>query len=115
MHPYKLDLGGAKLLLQAGPYLGLGIGGKAKLEETYGVETKKNDYKIKFGNGTPDEDTTYVDNAFDFGLGIGAGLQFSNIQVGVGYNLGLANMTDEDKVSAKNKGFALTVSYLFGK
>ena len=112
---YKLDLGGAKLLLQAGPYLGLGIGGKAKIEETYGGETKKDDYKIKFGSGTPDEDTTYVDNAFDFGLGIGAGLQFSNIQVGLGYNLGLANMTDEDKSSSKNNGFALTVTYLFGK
>jgi hypothetical protein len=30
----------------------------------------------------------------DFGLGLGAGLQFGKAQVGIGYNFGLASITE---------------------
>ena len=113
---YKMDLGGMKLLLQAGPYLGYGIGGKYKSEYTEDGETEKGDGKIKFGKrdeNSEDYETAYIPNAFDFGIGLGAGLQFDNIQVVVGYNIGLANMTDVDKASMKNNGLAFTVAYLF--
>ena len=111
---YKLDLSGMTLLLQAGPYFGFGIGGKYKWDDIDDGEKDKGDAKIKFGDGD-DYDVYYVDNALDFGLGLGAGLQFDNIQVGVGYNIGLANMSDANKTSMKNHGLAITVTYLFGK
>jgi hypothetical protein len=103
---YKLDLGGMKLLLQAGPYLGIALSGKTKSK--YDGESESE--SIKFGSG--DEDQM---KRGDFGLGFGAGLQFGNIQAGLGYNIGLANIADSDDVKVKNNGLAITVTYLFGK
>ena len=108
---YKLDLGNMKLLLQAGPYLGVGVNGKLKAK----VDGKKESEKIEFGKDGL--------KRFDFGLGIGAGLQFGNIQAGLGYNLGLANIADSDddiefssgKTKTINNGIVLTVTYFFGK
>ena len=111
---YKVDLSGMKLLLQAGPYLGYAVNGKVKAK----VDGKKESEKIEFGDGGM--------KRFDFGLGIGAGLQFGNIQAGVGYNIGLANIASTDefyddddfysvKTKTHNNGIVLTVTYFFGK
>ena len=106
---YKVDLGGMKLLLQAGPYLGFAISGKMKGEETFEGRKEKYDQKLEFGS-----DNGYY-KRFDFGLGIGAGLEFGNIQVGLGYNLGLANIRSSEDNKVKNSGLALTGTYFFGK
>ena len=107
---YKLDLGGANLLLQAGPYLGYAISGKIKWKSTFDGQTEEDDEKIEFGSSEDDDA-----KPLDFGIGLGAGLQFSNIQVGLGYNLGLMNLSNEPKGVMKNNGLALTLTYLFGK
>ena len=115
---YKLDLGGMNLILQAGPYIGFGLGGKEKVtvdgkkvsDKEYEEETgRKPD--ISFGSGKDDHLS-----AFDFGIGLGAGLQFGAIQAGVGYNLGLANIAhkDAEKTTIKNSGIAITLTYVFG-
>jgi len=56
---------------------------------------------------------------FDFGVGMGANVQFWNFQVGIEYELGLANSSTQPKTwgkhSLKNDGFAITLTYLFGK
>ena len=106
---YKLDLGGMKLLLQAGPYFGFAVSGKNKNKFTFDGETENEDYKIDFGTG-PEEM-----NPLDFGLGLGAGMQFGNIQAGLGFNFGLANLNNVDKYTVRNYGLAFTVTYLFGK
>jgi hypothetical protein len=106
---YKLDLSGMKLLLQAGPYLGIAVNGKFKMKA--GSQEDSMDIRFKSSNGGGDY------KRGDFGLGVGAGLQFGNIQAAVGYNIGLANVDahyDGDH-TAKNNGLALTVTYLFGK
>jgi len=110
---YKLDLGGMNLLLQAGPYFGYGLGGKMKWEFTEDGVTEKDDEKVEFGN----DPEIHFCKALDFGLGVGAGLQFNNLQIGLGYNFGLANLSnyDDDKFKIKNNGLALTVTFLFGK
>ena len=108
---YKLDLGDMKLLLQAGPYFGYGISGKYKWEESWNGNKESGDDKIEFGS---DEEKHHF-KALDLGLGFGAGLQFGNIQAGVGYNLGLANLAHSDNYKIKNNGLAITVTYLFGK
>ena len=69
----------------------------------------KNDEKIEFGSDEEDM------NRFDFGLGFGAGVQFEDIQVGLGYNLGLANLSNADKITTRNNGLTFTLTYLFGR
>jgi len=123
---YKFDFGNINLLLHAGPYLGYGISGKIKIWDKYGkrlskgeiesIEFNPGDYsKIKFGN---DKEKHHL-KALDFGIGLGAGLKFNNIQFGLGYIRGLTNIliglnSADDKRSSKNKGFSITVSYFFG-
>ncbi|MDR1864638.1 MAG: PorT family protein [Bacteroidales bacterium] len=115
---YKLDLGGAKLLLQAGPYLGFALSGKYKNWDDEGKKVEPEDdelAKIKIGSNKDEDDM----KAFDFGLGLGAGVQFGNIQAGVGYNLGLVNTAfreeGDTKSFSKNNGLAITLTYLFGE
>jgi len=121
---YKLDLGEINLLLQAGPYLGYGISGKFKIWDETGKRISDNDlkdwmddedwFKIKFGS---DKDKHNA-KALDFGIGLGVGLQFNNLQAGLGYNLGLMNISHQldsnDKSSLKNNGLVVTLTYLFG-
>jgi len=107
---YKLDLSSVKLLFQAGPYVGYAISGKEKWSmEGNGIDESGDD-KIEFGS---DNDKT---KALDFGIGLGVGLQFAgNFQAGVGYNLGLMNLSNVDKYTSKNSGIAVTLTYMFGK
>lgn len=98
---YKLDLGKTKLLLQAGPYLGFVAFGQYKFQYDYGnyyTNVSESDWDLK---------------RFDFGIGLGAGLQFGKIQAGLGYNIGLANISKDD--SMKNNGWVFTLTYMFGK
>jgi len=106
----RLNLGKAQLMLQVGTYLGYAISGTIKLEQIrHGGELEKGKGKIPFGWWQK----PYYRNVFDFGLGSGIGVQFYNFQIGVGYNLGLANLYGFDKRTEKNMGFALTATYLF--
>ena len=91
-------------MLQAGPYVGIALSGNTKAK----ADGKKATEKIEFGSGSGEM------SRLDFGLGFGAGLQFGNFQVGVGYNLGLANLSNENKITTRNNGLALTVTYLLG-
>ena len=97
---FKTDVGGALLLLQAGPYGGIGVSGKYKYD--------KESEDVEFGDSGDFK-------TFDLGLGIGAGLQFDNIQVGIGYNIGLADISTESGLTNKNSGLTFTLTYFFGK
>ena len=87
---YKFYLGKLKLLLQAVPYLGYGLGGKRKLDNTLNGVLTSTDEKIKMGSDKFELGMNL--KSFDFGLGGGIGLKFSNIQIGLKYNLGLMNL-----------------------
>ena len=128
---YKLDLGGMELLLQAGPYFGYGLRARFKGESTFnGVKLPSFDEKIKMGS---DELEAVNFKAFDFGLGLGVGVQFRKLQIVLGYNQGFLNLNNitEEKIkdlipymlpgqkeqilnqNIKNKGFAVTLSCPF--
>lgn len=93
------------------PYVGFAIGGKVKHRGTIGEDLIELDEKIVFGNGEEAE----MERS-DFGLGVGVGLQFDNIQAWQGCNLGLVNIIPENGFyKTKNNGLTLTVTYLFGK
>ena len=133
---YKLDLGRTKLLLQAGPYIGYAISGKFKWEETgvhvlvfseyivNGMEPDmdywKSIYNLPDMENKGEGETKFGSeegnmNPFDYGIGLGVGLEFGAMQVGIGYNLGLADHNNSGEMINKHRGFSLTVIYLFGK
>ena len=112
---YRHELnGGNILMLQAGPYLGYGIGGKLKQTETKTgageKESESTTETIKFGG----DKNKHIFKAFDLGVGIGVGMLFKEtFHVSLGYNLGLVNIGHD--YSAKNTGFALTLTYMLGQ
>ena len=108
---YTHDLGNdIKLLLQGGLYLGYALSGKLKVEvggaSGSASATEKQEEKLEIGI---DEDKNHI-RFLDLGLGVGAGLLLmDNIQVNLGYNLGVTNVSFGDKL--RNRGLAFTVTY----
>jgi hypothetical protein len=102
---WKPDLGSAKFMLQAGPYFGFALGGditgEYKLTRKYTT--------TKFGMTGDDNRSGNFNNeynAFEFGLGLGAGFQFGKFQIGLGYNIGLNKVNNNHIPSIdKNEGF----------
>lgn len=92
-----------KLHINAGPYIGYGIGGKIKYA---GVKIDA------FGDG---EDEGGL-KRFDAGLSFGAGISVKQIYFGLNYDLGLANIVDKDVsegVKSRLRNFGITVGYNF--
>jgi len=110
---YKIDLGSAKILINAGPYLGYAISGKAKADKAVlGDNGDSKEQKIEIGNDKEKSDI----KPLDFGLNIGAGVEIKGITIGLQYGLGLANLspyTDND-AKMNNKVIGISVGYKFG-
>lgn len=94
------DIGEVKLFALAGPYIGIGVTGTSKV----GDESED----IEWG--------TEVDeaNRIDYGLNIGAGVQIGAIEAGIGYGLGLGNMSNADDHSYKHRVLGISVAYKLG-
>lgn len=52
---------------------------------------------------------------YDFGLNLGSGIEFGNINIGVNYNQGLKNISYNSVVKNKNRVFQISFVYMFGK
>lgn len=104
---YKPVLGTGNLIVNFGPYLGYGIGGKVKAE--FGDEDFEED--INFGSGEDDDL-----KPFDMGANIGFGYQLGmGLSFKLNAQLGLINILpegDSDNL-IKNNGFAFSVGYRF--
>jgi len=100
----KIDLGAAKLLIFAGPYVGIGVGGKIKAEE--GSQSASQD--ITYGS-----DDASMLKRIDVGLNFGAGIEISKIQIRAQYGLGLTNIAS-DGSDVKNAVIGISVGYMFG-
>ncbi|MDR2954226.1 MAG: PorT family protein [Prevotella sp.] len=104
---YKLDIiSGAKIVFHAGPYVGYAVDGKWK---SGGVSVDAfGDEIAQVAGGIAKL------KRFDFGVGLGAGVEFGKIGVGLGYDFGLADIYDGNlDGSIKNKNAYLTVGYKF--
>jgi hypothetical protein len=88
----------SNFLIQAGPYLGYALSGK---DETDGETTD-----VEFGDGGM--------KRFDFGLGIGLGLEFGPLVPTASYQFGLANLSGISDLTVKNNAFMISVAYMFG-
>ena len=104
-----LTEGPTQIFVNAGPSIGLGLGGTIK-SEAGGVEEEE-DFDF-------DENDT---NSFDLGLAVGAGVQFEvgpgNLFIDVRYLLGLSGLDDseneEEQIDAFNRGIGASVGFLF--
>ena len=87
---YKIDLrSGTRFVLHAGPYAAFGFGSN------------------RFGN----EDSQF--QPFDFGVGLGAGFEFGRILTGIGWDMGLIDISHSENRNVKNRNAFLTVGYRF--
>ncbi len=94
---YKFDLGSdIRLVVNAGPYLSYGIGGKAKSD---GESLK-----------------LFGDNIFkrlDYGVIGSGGVEFGRFSVSGGYDLGLRNISHAKGAKTRNRNAYLTVGVKF--
>lgn len=109
---YKINLGGVKIFMNAGPYLAYAISGKLKANKIwFGVNEDQTERKLKIGNQATDDF-----KALDYGLNAGAGVEIKKITVGLQYSLGLANIAPSNDISytLNNKVISFSLSYKFG-
>ena len=115
---YKPMLGKGHLLLGFGPYVALGIGGKATYKG--GSSSYESDIKFKNKVMTTDPNNVVYFRPLDAGANMLAGYEFSNkVSFQLNAQLGLVKINPEyegvsnDKTSAKNTGFGFSLAYKF--
>jgi len=106
---YNIPAGIGKLFIGGGPYVALGVSGKATLSGTLtstggGSESQN----ITFGSAPGD-----VKNP-DFGVNLLGGFRFkSGLSFSAGYGIGLANLSNESGASTKNNVLSFSIGYFF--
>jgi outer membrane protein W len=105
----RFDVGGVNIYSVFGPYVGMGLSGKYKVKEKESGVTVTYEDDIEWGS-----DGDY--KRLDFGLTLGAGVEISSIQIGLTYNLGLANISPytEGGTKVQNRVLGISVGYKFG-
>ena len=92
----------ATLFGEFGPYLGIGLFGKAKVS-SMGDSAKVDTFSDEGGA-----------KRFDFGLGFRAGIEINQkIPISVGYDLGLLNINKDEDPSLKSSNFTVAIGYKF--
>lgn len=133
---YKVSVApGTKIVFHAGPYFAYGIGGKTKFDKvtfkadgtsvSFGIEEfiqmaidegmSLEDFgDIEIGDASKKYDTFGSDGLkkFDWGIGLGAGVEIWKFTAGVGYDFGLADVGREG-VKVNNRNAYLSVGIKF--
>lgn len=95
-----------QMFATTGPYVGYGIVGRNKFSSGQVSKKSKEDW------GTDGL------KRLDYGVGIGTGVEFRSIILGINYDFGLANIGSSHVVNAetsmKNRVFSLSAGYRFG-
>ena len=97
---YKIDVTqDARIVLHGGPYMAYGIQGR----------------EVRNGHPLPDNLIGQGGrfNPFDFGLGIGVGLVYGHFITGIGWDMGLQNISRRSGITARTQNTFLTVGFLF--
>ena len=102
-----------------GPVISYGLGGKEDITYTTRIGTDTNSesesFNVKFDGkkDATDNDSHY--KALEMGAGVIAGYRLSNgLFINAHYNLGLSNVSPEDKSKLKNKYLGFGIGYTFG-
>ena len=104
-------IGSSKIFGSFGPYAGIGLNAKIKTKLTTDGNTETNKENISFGS---DEDEF---KRLDYGLAAGGGIEFKEMQFGITYSLGLANISGvtTDGSIVKNRFLSISCGYKFGE
>lgn len=99
---------GNRFFAGAGPYLAVGINGKAKTEGQIGVATYNTQRDIRFSNDDPttlnqEEGAGFnIVKRFDYGVNGIAGIEMRSITLSANYGLGLAKLQSGSNSAANN-------------
>ena len=104
--------GGLKIFATAGPYLGIGLAGKAKAKASGQGSSGSDEQKVSWGTSSEDDYKRP-----EFGATFGAGVEIKMVQVGISYDLGLSNIAAnrDNGYSVKNRVLKFSVGYRFGR
>ncbi|WP_221389731.1 porin family protein [Dyadobacter sp. NIV53] len=104
------SVGQIKVYGTLGPYVGIGLAGKNKIEETINGEKTTENVDAKWGK---DGDLKRL----DFGLAVGAGVEINALLIGVNYGYGLANISSytDGGLKMKNRVLGISIGYKFAK
>lgn len=124
----ELKPGGEKspISIFAGPYIGIGIGGKYDIEETINNNTENYDGKVEFAqeinssNINSFEDGSTVVKRFDLGIDFGIGINIKRLSFNFIYEIGAANIEPKNTFySSESKRFnrnaRISFTYYFEK
>lgn len=92
-----------KVFIGVGPYFAYGITGKIKANDGSDADLYSDEAALVLGGKY---------NRFEMGIGANAGIEFSRLQLRVGYDWGLTKMADMNN-SAKNSNFYVGLAYMF--
>lgn len=103
----------------AGPYLGIGLFGKTKVETNFLGTTSTSKSDIKFNNDDPttsqQEDASFDKvRRFDYGLNFHAGFDLGDVILKVNYGLGLAKINSNGTNSTDDKNKHRVLSFSIG-
>lgn len=94
---YKFTLApGTRFVINAGPYVAYGIGGKAK---------NRGDSEKVFGDNKL--------KRLDYGVGGGIGLEFGKLCINGGYDFGINNISDIKDTKLRNRNIYMTLGLKF--
>ncbi|MDR1121581.1 MAG: PorT family protein [Dysgonamonadaceae bacterium] len=92
----------------AGPYLAFALSGKNNVKVSGGGQSESESESIKFGSS---DDKM---NGFDYGLTLGAGVEYKLFSLRLEYDLGLGKLYNgSGDASLKNRNFGISVGYSF--
>jgi hypothetical protein len=103
-----------KVKANVGPTFNIGLSGKTKWESksTYNGQTES-----RSGEGDMYKKPDGADKApykrFEVGLGFGGGVEFKKIYLGIGYDLGLSSIVNDDDYTMTGRSFMINVGYTF--
>ena len=104
---YRAKAGNGNFFIGGGPYIAVGVSGKATFDSNFNGQTFHLSQNVSFGSGDNE-----IKNP-DFGVNGLLGYQLnSGFMVNAGYGLGLLS-TSNGSGSVKNKGFSFSLGYFF--
>ncbi|MEO6613503.1 MAG: porin family protein [Chitinophagaceae bacterium] len=112
--------GPIRLFVGAGPYIAVGIAGKNKVDGKFLGTSFHSEKNIEWSNDDPstldyEEGAGYgILKRFDYGLNGTAGIETSNIVLGVNYGFGLAKLQSGSNSSADDKNKHRVLSFTVG-
>jgi hypothetical protein len=110
---YGIPAGKNKVLVGAGPSIGYGLSGTVKSRyEAEGEPVEEEESDVNFGSNEDEDDL----KPLDLGFNLFAAYQMTQgFFLKAGYTFGLSNISHDSEADFKNKGFSITVGYMFKK